>query len=187
VNTLRTKERRKWARRERRSFTIGNRIFGTKERPRLSVYRSGRHFHCQLIDDSEGRTLASASTLQKDIRAQVKHGGDRKAAELVGKKVAEAAKAAGITKVIFDRNFYRFHGRVRSFAEAAAAGGLQFLVNPEKGPKAPKAPKADKPAAKPEKEKKAKPAGEGKPAGKPEGKGPEGKAPEGKKGPEGKK
>jgi large subunit ribosomal protein L18 len=127
------------------------------------VYRSHRHFHCQLIDDAQGKTLAAASTLMKALKGQVKNGGDKKAAALVGEKLAEAAKAKGITKVIFDRNFYRFHGRVRAFAEAAAKGGLLFLVNPEKGPKAPKAAK-EKPAkaekaAKPQKP--AKPAGEG--------------------------
>ncbi len=162
MNVARAKERRKWDRRERRSNHVGNKIFGTKERPRLSVYRSNRHFHSQLIDDAAGQTLAAASTLSKDLRAQVKNGGDVKAAKAVGAKLAEAAKAKGITKVVFDRNFYRFHGRVKAFAEAAAAGGLQFLVNAEKGPKAPKAPK-EKAAPKAEKPKKAKPEGAGKP------------------------
>jgi large subunit ribosomal protein L18 len=150
MSVLKTKEVRKWERRERRGFHVGNRIFGTPERPRLSVYRSHRHFHCQIIDDTEGRTLAAASSLMKDIRSQVKHGGDKKAAALVGQKLAEAALAKGIAKVVFDRNFYRFHGRVRAFAEAAAKGGLQFLVNPKKKDKPPKAAKAAK-AAKPEK------------------------------------
>jgi large subunit ribosomal protein L18 len=168
VNVARAKERRKWERRERRANHVGNRIFGTPEKPRLSVYRSNKHFHCQLIDDAAGRTLASASTLSKDLKGQIKNGGDVKAAKAVGAKLAEAAKAKGITRVVFDRNFYRFHGRVRAFAEAAAAGGLQFLVNPEKGPKAPKAPK-EKPKAV-EKPKKAKP--EGAPAGKPAGEAP---------------
>lgn len=165
MNVARAKERRKWERRERRSLHVGNRIFGTSERPRLSVYRSNKHFHSQLIDDAEGRTLAAASTMSKDLKGQIKNGGDVKAAKLVGSKLAEAAKAKGITKVIFDRNFYRFHGRVRAFAEAAAAGGLQFLVNPEKGPKAPKEPKAKADAPKAEKPKKAKP--EGAPGAKP--------------------
>ncbi len=172
MNVLRTQERKKWGRRERRAFHVGNRIFGTRERPRLSIYRSGRHFHCQIIDDGEGRTLAAASTLMKDLRGQIKHGGDKKAAALVGQKLAEVAKAKGINQVVFDRNFYRFHGRVRAFAEAAAKGGIQFLVNPVKGPKKPKEPKAEKvqKAGKPQKPaKEQKPKGEGKPpAPKPE-------------------
>ncbi|RPH50008.1 MAG: 50S ribosomal protein L18, partial [Planctomycetota bacterium] len=110
----------KWARRERRAHSVGNSIIGTKERPRLSIYRSNKHFHSQLIDDMEGRTLAAASTVMKDLKGQIKNGGDKKAAALVGAKLAEVAKAKGITKVVFDRNYYRFHGRVRAFAEAAA-------------------------------------------------------------------
>ncbi len=169
MNFARVTERNKWERRERRAFHVANRVFGTKERPRLSVYRSVRHFHCQLIDDAEGRTLAAASTVMKDLRGQVKNGGDKKAAALVGEKLVALAKAKGITKVVFDRNFYQFHGRVRAFAEAAAKGGLQFLVNPVKGPKKPKEPKAEK-AGKPEKAKAQKPP---KPPGgpKPEGQG----------------
>ncbi len=165
-------EVRKWDRRQRRAWSVGNDLVGTKERPRLSVYRSHRHFHSQLIDDTEGRTLAAASTMMKDLRTQIKNGGDKKAAELVGKKLAELAKAKGITKVVFDRNFYQFHGRVKVFAEAAAAGGLDFLHNPKKKDKPPKvrkekvavvkAPKAVRPP---------KPEGAGqKPAGKSSGK-----------------
>jgi large subunit ribosomal protein L18 len=175
VSVIKTHEVRKWQRRERRAFHVGNRLFGTKERPRLSIYRSHKHFHCQIIDDAEGRTLAAASTVMKDLRGQLKHGGDKKAAALVGQKLAELAKAKGISKVVFDRNFYRFHGRVRAFAEAAAKAGLQFLVNPVKGPKKPKAPKAEKPGkpekgAKPQKPpKEAKPGG-GEPKPKAEGK-----------------
>jgi large subunit ribosomal protein L18 len=158
---------RKWDRRQRRAWSIGNPLVGTKERPRLSVYRSHRHFHCQIIDDTEGRTLASASTLMKDLRGQIKHGGDKKAAELVGQKLAEAAKAKGITKVVFDRNFYRFHGRVRAFAEAAARGGLEFLQNPKKKDKPPKVRKPKAEAEKPAKQSKPRPEGAAKPAGKP--------------------
>jgi len=156
----------KWARRQRRAFSIGNSIVGTKERPRLSIYRSNRHFHSQLIDDTEGRTLASASTVMKDLKATIKNGGDKKAAAMVDQKLAEVAKAKGITKVVFDRNFYRFHGRVRAFAEAAAKGGLDFLLNPKKKDKPPKVKKEKaKPAEKPKKEKKAPPAEGGAPQG----------------------
>jgi len=149
----------KWARRERRANSVGYSIIGTKERPRLSIYRSNKHFHSQLIDDTEGRTLAAASTVMKDLKSQIKNGGDKKAAALVGAKLAEVAKAKGITKVVFDRNYYRFHGRVRAFAEAAAKGGLDFLLNPKKKDKAPKAPKAEKAPEKVKKEKPAKPQG----------------------------
>jgi large subunit ribosomal protein L18 len=169
VNTLRAVDRRKWARRERRSLHVGRTVFGTKERPRLSVYRSHRHFHSQIIDDTEGRTLAAASTVMKELKGQIKNGGDKKAAAVVGAKLAELAKAKGITKVVFDRNFYHFHGRVRAFAEAAAKGGLEFLLNPKKKDKPPKVrkDKTDKPAAKVAKEKKPRP--EGAPGEKPQG------------------
>ena len=130
--SLRSLETKKWERRERRAMRVRRKMAGTSARPRLSVYRSHRHFHCQIVDDEEGKTLAAASTLQKDVKEQIKHGGDVKAARLVGKKIAEAAKGKGITKVVFDRNFYKFHGRVRAFAEAAAEGGLDFLGNPKK-------------------------------------------------------
>ena len=156
---VRSAERRKWLRRQNRAYHVRKTVYGTKERPRLSVYRSNSHFHAQLIDDSEGKTLAAASTLMKDLRGALKSGGNKKAAEAVGTKLAELAKAKGVVKVVFDRNFYRFHGRVRAFAEAAAKGGLDFLKNPKKKDMAPKvkAEKAEKPvkAEKPAKEKKA--------------------------------
>ena len=178
----------KWARRQRRAYSIGNSIVGTKERPRLSIYRSNKHFHSQLIDDTEGRTLAAASTVMKSLKGQIKNGGDKKAAAIVGAKLAEIAKAKGITKVAFDRNFYRFHGRVRAFAEAAAKGGLDFLLNPKKKDKPPKVRKAkEKPAEKPKKEKKGPPPEGGAPpqGGKPQGEAkPQGQKPQGK--PEGK-
>jgi large subunit ribosomal protein L18 len=162
VGHLRSLELRKWERRVRRAAHVRSTVFGTAQRPRLSVYRSHRHFHAQIIDDAAGRTVASASSLQKELKSSLKHGGDRKAAEAVGKKLAEAAKAAGVTIVVFDRNFYRFHGRVRAFAEAASKGGLNFLANPKKKDKAPKAPKpeaAAKGAKEPKKEKPPRPPG----------------------------
>jgi large subunit ribosomal protein L18 len=174
VGHLRSLELRKWERRDRRAAHVRSTVFGTAHRPRLSVYRSHRHFHAQIIDDAAGRTVASASSLQKELKSSLKHGGDRKAAEAVGRKLAEAAKAAGVTAVVFDRNFYRFHGRVRAFAEAASKGGLNFLVNPRKKDKAPKAPKPE--AKAPEKVKKEKPA---RPQGGPPKEG--GKGPEKKK------
>ena len=150
----------KWERRERRAHSVGNSIIGTPERPRLSIYRSNRHFHSQLIDDTAGKTLVSASTLMKALKGTIKNGGDKKAAALVGAKLAEIAKAKGITKVAFDRNYYRFHGRVLAFAEAAAKGGLDFLLNPKKKDKPPKVRKEKaKPAEKVKKERKAPPEG----------------------------
>jgi large subunit ribosomal protein L18 len=93
-------------------------------RPRLSVHRSGRHIYAQVIDDAQGRTVASASTLDKDVRG--KTGATAEAAADVGKRVAEAAKKAGVTQVVFDRGGFLFHGRVKALAEAAREGGLEF-------------------------------------------------------------
>ena len=95
-------------------------------RPRLSVFRSGRHIYAQVIDDSQGRTLAAASTLEKEMRESLRTGADKQAATVVGRKVAERALAAGVTKVVFDRGPYLYHGRVKALAEAAREGGLSF-------------------------------------------------------------
>ncbi|WP_232630059.1 50S ribosomal protein L18 [Methylobacterium sp. Leaf118] len=95
-------------------------------RPRLSVFRSSKQIYVQVIDDAAGRTLAAASSLEKDLRASLKTGADKAAAEAVGKLVAERAKAAGVTKVVFDRSGYIFHGRVKALADAAREGGLDF-------------------------------------------------------------
>ncbi|MFF8802952.1 MULTISPECIES: 50S ribosomal protein L18 [unclassified Methylobacterium] len=95
-------------------------------RPRLSVFRSSKQIYVQVIDDAAGRTLAAASSLDKDLKASLKTGADKAAAEAVGKLVAERAKAAGVTKVVFDRSGYIFHGRVKALADAAREGGLDF-------------------------------------------------------------
>jgi large subunit ribosomal protein L18 len=95
-------------------------------RPRLSVHRSGQHIYAQVIDDSVGRTVAAASSLDPDLRKSLRTGADRAAAIAVGKLVAERAKAAGVTDVVFDRGGFVFHGRVRALAEAAREGGLNF-------------------------------------------------------------
>ena len=95
-------------------------------RPRLSVFRSARHIYAQIIDDAAGHTLASASTLDKDLRERVKNGGDIPAATEVGKLVAERARTAGVSQVVFDRGSYIYHGRVKALAEAAREGGLEF-------------------------------------------------------------
>lgn len=95
-------------------------------KPRLSVFRSAQHIYAQVIDDVEGRTLAQASTLDKDLRGSLKSGGNKKAAEEVGKLVGQRAVKAGVDTVIFDRGGYLFHGRVKALAEAARESGLKF-------------------------------------------------------------
>ena len=95
-------------------------------RPRLSVFRSGKNIHAQIIDDVAGRTLASASSLDPDLRAQLKSGANAAAAAAVGKLIAGRAVAAGVTQVVFDRGACLYHGRVKALAEAAREGGLAF-------------------------------------------------------------
>ena len=95
-------------------------------RPRLSVFRSGKNMYAQIIDDSQGKTLAAASTLDASLKDELKTGADKAAATAVGKMVAERALAAGITQVVFDRGAYLYHGRVKSLADAAREGGLDF-------------------------------------------------------------
>jgi large subunit ribosomal protein L18 len=95
-------------------------------RPRLSVYRSGKNIYAQIIDDTTGRTLAAASTLDKDIKSSVKNGGTSEAAAAIGKLIAERGKAVNVSEVVFDRGGYLFHGRVKALADAAREGGLQF-------------------------------------------------------------
>jgi large subunit ribosomal protein L18 len=95
-------------------------------RPRLSVFRSGKHIYAQVIDDAKGVTVAAASSIDKGLKAQLKSGADVSAAEQVGKLIAERAVAAGIKEVVFDRGGYLFHGRVKALADAAREGGLSF-------------------------------------------------------------
>lgn len=110
----------------RRRRHVRRHIVGTSERPRLSVFRSSKHIYAQLIDDITGVTLAAASSKSKDLQASLPYGGNKKAAAVVGKKIAEAAKDKGITKAAFDRGHYRYHGRIKALADAAREGGLQF-------------------------------------------------------------
>ena len=98
----------------------------SKERPRLSVFRSHQNIHVQIIDDVKGVTLAAASSLEKSVRAGLKKGGNVEAAKAVGKLIAERAVAAGVKAVVFDRGGYMFHGRVKALADAAREGGLSF-------------------------------------------------------------
>ena len=93
---------------------------------RLTVHRTNAHIYAQLTTPAGDKVLAAASTAEKEVRAQLKHGGNVKAAEVVGQRIAEKAKAAGIESVAFDRGGYRYHGRVKALADAARAGGLKF-------------------------------------------------------------
>ncbi|MET8797056.1 50S ribosomal protein L18 [Nocardia sp. NPDC004568] len=108
----------------RRHFRLRKKIEGTTARPRLIVHRSSRHLHVQLVDDSAGRTLASASTIEADVRALE---GDKTAkGKKVGELIAERAKAAGVEAVVFDRGGHDYHGRIAALADAAREGGLKF-------------------------------------------------------------
>ena len=95
-------------------------------KPRLSVHRSSKQIYCQIIDDEAGRTLAAASSLEKDQRGSLRTGANVEAAAVVGKLIAERAKAAGVTEVVFDRGSYMYHGRVKALADGAREGGLAF-------------------------------------------------------------
>jgi large subunit ribosomal protein L18 len=112
-----------FSRRERRVRTSLRR---KATRPRLSVFRSGRHIYAQIIDDTKGMTVAAASTLDAELKKKLKTGADKEAAKLVGLLVAERAKAAGVEAVVFDRGGYLYHGRVKALADGAREGGLAF-------------------------------------------------------------
>jgi large subunit ribosomal protein L18 len=110
----------------RRRHHVRKSVFGTVERPRLSVFRSSKHISAQVINDFDGRTLVSASSVAGDVRGEMKNGGNIAAAKLVGKAIAQRAKAAGIIAVAFDRGGRMYHGRVKALADAAREGGLKF-------------------------------------------------------------
>jgi large subunit ribosomal protein L18 len=114
------------AARVRRHERVRKRVQGTGERPRLTVFRSLSHVYAQVIDDVEGKTLIAASDVEKDLVKAADGKAKSDVAKLVGEKVAERAKKAGITQVVFDRGGYPFHGRIKALAEAARAGGLKF-------------------------------------------------------------
>ncbi len=116
----------KIARHERRKHRIRRRVNGTTERPRLTVFRSHKNIYAQIIDDVVGKTLVSASTKDKATAADLGYGGNRAAATKVGNTLAEKAIQAGIKKVVFDRNGYAYHGRIRELADAARKAGLEF-------------------------------------------------------------
>ena len=122
---IKTKEDR----RDRIKFRIRKRMTGTTQKPRLSVFRSEQHIYVQVIDDMNGQTIASASTVDPKVKGKMPKGvagGNIKGAELIGTTIAERLKDKGITKVVFDRNGFLYHGRVRAVAEAARSAGLEF-------------------------------------------------------------
>jgi large subunit ribosomal protein L18 len=111
---------------QRRRFSVRNRVRGDADRPRMCVFRSSGHVGCQVIDDAAGKTLVSASTRDKELRDQIKYGGNCDAAKIVGRVVAQKALDAGIKTVRFDRGCYKYHGRVAALADAAREAGLSF-------------------------------------------------------------
>jgi len=112
--------------RTRRRYRVRNGIKKHTTRPRLAVFRSHKHIHAQIIDDERGQTLVSASTAQKDLASALKYGGNKAAAQAIGKAIAERALAAGVKDVAFDRREYQYHGRVAALADAAREAGLNF-------------------------------------------------------------
>lgn len=120
------KEKSLGKKRIRRRFHNRKKTRGSSDRPRLCVQRTHRNFNCQVIDDSTGKTLASASTMEKAVRGDAAYGGNRSAAELIGKLIAERSLAAGVAAVRMDRGHYRYHGRVAAMADAAREAGLKL-------------------------------------------------------------
>jgi len=114
------------AHRERIHLRMRKRVVGTSARPRLCVHRSSRHIRAQVVDDTAGHTLVSASSLDKEVRAAIRGGGNIAASKVVGKVIADRARAKGIEQVVFDRGGYQYHGRVQALAEAAREAGLKF-------------------------------------------------------------
>ncbi len=112
--------------RQRRCFRVRNRLKHDATRPRLAVFRSHQNFYAQIVDDGDGRTLAAASTLDKQLRGELRYGGNKSAAAAVGKAIAAKALEAGIKEVVFDRREYKYHGRVAALADAAREAGLVF-------------------------------------------------------------
>ncbi len=112
--------------RKQRHMRVRKKVFGTKERPRLNVFRSANHIYAQLVDDSKNHTLVSASTLDEAVKAEVSYGGNKEAAKVVGRVLAEKAQKAGISTVIFDRGGFIYHGRIKELADAARETGLEF-------------------------------------------------------------
>jgi large subunit ribosomal protein L18 len=114
------------AARAKRHYRLRNHISGTAERPRLAVFRSNMHIYAQVIDDTVGNTICSASTMEADVKAKLERTNDVEAAKVVGEAVAKKALEKGITTVVFDRGGYVYHGKIQALADAAREAGLQF-------------------------------------------------------------
>jgi large subunit ribosomal protein L18 len=114
------------AERRRIHKRIRNKISGSPSQPRLCIYRSSKYIYAQIVDDTQGRTLVAASTAEKEVRGDLKQAGNIQASKVVGKAIAERAKAKGIEMVVFDRGGYLYHGRIKAVAEAARESGLKF-------------------------------------------------------------
>ncbi len=119
-------QRKLGVQRQRRTWRVRKRVRGTTERPRLCIMRSLKHTYAQVIDDTAGKTLASAATTEGELKGKVKYGGNKAAAEAIGQVIAERAIAAGIKQVCFDRGSAQYHGRVQALADAARKAGLSF-------------------------------------------------------------
>jgi large subunit ribosomal protein L18 len=119
-------QRAKYQQRLRRRFRVSKRVHGTADRPRLCIFRTLKHMYAQVIDDEAGKTVVAASTADKDLRGNVKYGGNKAAAQAVGKAIAQRALEAGIKQVCFDRREFKYHGRVAALAQAAREAGLSF-------------------------------------------------------------
>lgn len=122
MDRLRAKKKARLARKSR----VKKQVQGTPERPRLSVFRSSKHIYAQIVDDATGQTLAAASTMARDVRDGVKNSATVEAARIVGLALGRKALSRDITKVVFDRNGYAYHGKIKALADAAREAGLQF-------------------------------------------------------------
>jgi large subunit ribosomal protein L18 len=122
MNTLEQKKKR----REHRKARVRSSVTGSPERPRLTVFRSNQHIYAQLIDDTGGKTICAASSRDKELAAELKVGSNKNAAAIVGRTLAARARMKGVRQAAFDRNGYRYHGRVKALADAARESGLQF-------------------------------------------------------------
>lgn len=116
----------KWKKRVRKARGVRRRVRGTSERPRLTVHRSSKYIYAQVIDDSSGRTLAAASQLEAELKEQCASTSKTESAKAVGKALASRIKEKGLDKVVFDRGWYRYHGRVKALADAVREGGVKF-------------------------------------------------------------
>ena len=119
-------QKKKWKRRTRKQMGVRRRLRASSDRPRLSIYRTSKHISVQLIDDLQGRTLACASSSEKDLRAELVGKTKPEKAQVIGGVIAERCKAAGVEEVAFDRGYYNYHGRVKALADQAREAGLKF-------------------------------------------------------------